>query len=89
MLYITWDSIKNATLKEERGVCFDDVVAALHDGRLLEFIKHPCLGREHQYLMLVEIAGYVYVIPFVEDEEKWFLKTMFPSRKYTKQHLGK
>jgi len=89
MKYATWDPIKNATLREARGICFDDVIAALHDGRLLGFIKHPGSGRKHQYLMLVNIGGYAYVVPFVEDEEKWFLKTLFPSRKYTKQYLEK
>lgn len=30
-----------------------------------------------------------YVVPFVETGEKMFLKTIFPSRKYTKRYLSK
>jgi hypothetical protein len=30
---------------------------------------------------------YVYYVPFVEDEEKVFLKTIIPSRKLAKEHL--
>ena len=32
---------------------------------------------------------YVYIVPFVEDEEKYFLKTIIPSRKATKEYLEK
>jgi hypothetical protein len=31
---------------------------------------------------------YVYLVPFVEDEQTVFLKTIIPSRKATKQYLG-
>jgi hypothetical protein len=31
---------------------------------------------------------YVYLVPFVEDEQSVFLKTIIPSRKATKQYLG-
>jgi hypothetical protein len=30
----------------------------------------------------------VYLVPFVEDENTVFLKTIIPSRKATKQYLG-
>ena len=32
---------------------------------------------------------YVYLVPFVEDEQTVFLKTIIPSRKATKQYLEK
>jgi len=35
----------------------------------------------------VNSNNYVYLIPFVEDEEKVFLKTIIPSRKATKYYL--
>jgi hypothetical protein len=31
---------------------------------------------------------FVYLVPFVEDNETVFLKTIMPSRKATKQYLG-
>jgi hypothetical protein len=31
----------------------------------------------------------VYLVPFVEDEHSVFLKTIIPSRKVTKEYLGK
>jgi hypothetical protein len=32
---------------------------------------------------------YVYLVPFVEDEQTVFLKTIIPSRRATKEYLGK
>jgi hypothetical protein len=36
----------------------------------------------------VRREDYVYLVPFVEDEQTVFLKTIIPSRKATKQYLG-
>jgi hypothetical protein len=36
----------------------------------------------------VEINGYAYLVPFVQDKNKIFLKTIIPSRKAQKQYLG-
>jgi hypothetical protein len=37
---------------------------------------------------VVQCEDYVYLVPFVEDEQTLFLKTIIPSRKATKQYLG-
>jgi hypothetical protein len=37
---------------------------------------------------VVRREEYVYLVPFVEDEQTVFLKTIIPSRKATKQYLG-
>ena len=34
--------------------------------------------------MLFKHRGYIWVVPYVETKDEIFLKTMFPSRKYTK-----
>ena len=33
--------------------------------------------------MLFEYKGYIWVVPFVKSSEEMFLKTLYPSRKYT------
>jgi len=38
-------------------------------------------------MFIVEVRGYVYIVPFVEDEEKYFLKTIYPSSDATKKYL--
>jgi uncharacterized DUF497 family protein len=86
--YFDWDREKNEWLKEERGVCFEDVIQAIDDGKLLETIDHPNQKRyPNQKMYVLNINGYVYIVPFVGDEEKRFLKTIFPSRKMTEKYM--
>jgi len=40
-----------------------------------------------QKIFVININNYAYLVPFVEDEEKVFLKTIIPSRKATKKYL--
>ncbi len=84
---IRWNPEKNQTLKKERGICFDDVFAAIQGNRLLAIEAHPnTKDYAHQKIMVVNIHGYVHIAPFVEDEQGIFLKTVFPSRVYHKKY---
>jgi uncharacterized DUF497 family protein len=86
--YFDWDEEKNQKLLVEREVCFEDVLIALDEGRLYDILYHPNPNRyKDQLILVVEITQYIYLVPFVEDEEKIFLKTIIPSRKATKKYL--
>lgn len=88
MKYIDWDELKNAKLKAERAICFEDVLTAIEENRILAVKAHHNTDKyEHQQLLIVEIDNYAYLVPYVEDEEKLFLKTIIPSRKATKEYL--
>ncbi len=88
MKYFDWDKQKNILLKELREVSFEDVLAAIEEGRVLDDLEHPNKHRySNQRIMVVEIDDYAYYVPYVEDEEKVFFKTVFPSRKATKKYL--
>jgi len=77
-------------LKQEREVSFEDVIIAIEEGNLLDILGHHNPKRySHQKIFVVAISGYVYLVPFVEDEEKIFLKTIIPSRKATKRYIIK
>jgi uncharacterized DUF497 family protein len=80
---------KTQQLIKERGISFEDIVAALGDGKLIDVITHHNeLKYPKQEIYLVDINGYVYLVPFVrKNEDTVFLKTIFPSRKMTKSHL--
>lgn len=56
---------------------------------MLDTIEHP---NHQQYpgqkIFIVNVEGYACLVPFVEDDEMIFLKTIIPSRKMTKQYLG-
>lgn len=88
MKYFDWDEDKNAKLKSEREVCFEDVVTAIDGGNLLEVLEHHNSDKyPNQKIYVVKINDYVYLVPFVEDKEKIFLKTIYPSRKMTRKYL--
>lgn len=90
MKIFKWNEEKNQQLKLERKICFEEVVAALDKGRLLARVKHPNSEKyTDQVVLYVEINHYAYVVPTVETEDHIFLKTIFPSRKITKQYLTK
>lgn len=90
MKYIDWDEEKNRKLKENRGVSFEEVLVLIQEEKIIEVIDHPNQKRyPGQKIFVVLIDEYVYMIPFVEDEEKYFLKTIIPSRKMTKEYLKK
>jgi len=72
-----WDEEKNKLLKKERGISFEDIL----DSKFLGAEKHR--SRANQTVLLFEYEKYVWVVPCVIDEKHIFLKTMFPSRKYT------
>ena len=85
-----WDREKNTKLKKERGVGFEDVKTAIEGGKLLETADHPNKKKyPNQKMFVVEIDRYIYLVPYVEDEVKVFLKTIFPSRKATKKYIRK
>ena len=84
---LEWSDEKNRRLKEERNVCFEDVVISIENDRLLDIIKNPSLNRSDQYCLIVEIGSYAYVVPFVKNDQTFFLKTVYPSRKQTKKYL--
>lgn len=88
MKYFDWNEDKNELLKLKREAFFEDVLVAIDSGNLLDVIENPNTERyPNQKMFVVNIGNYVYLVPFVEDEEKYFLKTMFPSRKMTKKYL--
>ncbi len=83
-----WDHDHNARLRAERNVSFEDVVAHIQVGHLLDIVEHPNPERyPGRRIFIVDIDDYAYLVPFVEDEHEVFLKTIIPSRKATRAYL--
>ncbi|MCU0289850.1 MAG: BrnT family toxin [Acidobacteria bacterium] len=88
MKVFRWNHDKNIKLKKERGISFEDILFYIREGDLLTTIRNPNLTKyENQLIFIVNINNYAYAVPFVETENEIFLKTIFPSRKYTKKFL--
>jgi len=81
MKELHWSEEKNEKLKKERGISFEDIVA----GRFLGIERN--LSRDDQWLMVFEVEGYAWVVPYVDGGDHYFLKTAFASRKHTKIYL--
>ena len=89
MKFFDWDDAKNAQLKAERGIGSEEIVFHIERGDLLDILEHPNPDRyAGQRIFVLRREDYVYLVPFVEDEQTVFLKTIIPSRKATKQYLG-
>ena len=89
MTYYKWNYEKNERLKAERGLSFEQVILHIERGDLIDVIEHPNQSKyPNQQMLIVKIKNYAYLVPFVEDEEGKFLKTIIPSRKATREYLG-
>jgi len=85
-----WDPAKNETLRKERGICFEDIVFYIDRDDIVDIIPNPNQKKyPHQQMYVLNIDDYIYLVPFVENEEMVFLKTIIPSRKATKEYIKK
>lgn len=90
MKKIVWNSEKAAALLNDpaRGnVGFEACVVALESGKLLDVAPNPSSNHPSQKMFVLNINAYAYCVPFVETDTEIFLKTVFPSRKYTALYL--
>lgn len=78
---IQWDRRKNDWLKRVRGVSFEEIVKA----NLVGARENP--ARPEQNIFLFKLNGYIWIVPYVERGDEIFLKTIYPSRKFTKKWI--
>ncbi len=84
-----WNSEKNEQLISEREISFEDIVVSIHMGNEVDIYDHPNQSRyPGQKSSVVIVEDYAFLVPFVENDEEIFLKTIIPGRKATKQYLG-
>lgn len=80
-----WNEEKNALLKAERGIGFEDIVTAILEGAIIDIIQHPNKEKyPDQMIYIVEVLEYIYMIPYVHNDQEIFFKTIIPSRKMKK-----
>ena len=87
---LNWDNAKNEWLKRERKVSFEQVLVAIESGAIVDVLEHPDrIKYPEQIVILVKINDYIYAVPAVKDtiRDQFFMKTIYPSRKYTGLYL--
>lgn len=83
-----WGPEKNDALKADRGISFEHMVVAIESGGLLDILAHPNQAKyPRQRVLVVACDNYAYLVPFVEEDDYFFLKTVIPSRKATRDYL--
>ena len=83
-----WDPDKNEALKIERCISFEEITLAIEADGLLDELRHPNSEKyPNQSILVVTLDGYVYLVPYVEESDHYFLKTVIPSRKATRDYL--
>lgn len=88
MKVFRWDNDKNEWLKEHRGVSFEQIVILLEREDVLETVEHPNQNRyPGQKIATVRIDDYAYLVPYVQESDEIFLKTIIPSRKATNKYV--
>ncbi|MCI4427637.1 MAG: BrnT family toxin [Burkholderiales bacterium] len=84
-----WSAEKNDALRADRGVSFESIVVAIEAEGLLDVLAHPNQAKyPRQRVLVVAYDSYAYLVPFVEEEDYFFLKTIIPSRKATRDYLN-
>ncbi|WP_237754286.1 toxin [Geobacter sp. OR-1] len=62
---------------------------ALEGDGLLDILQHPNESKyPNQRIFIVAFNDYTYLVPFVEKADYYFLKTIIPSRKATRDYLA-
>ena len=83
-----WDPAKNERLKSGRRISFEEIVLAVEAGGLRDILVHPNQRRyPGQVILVVAYREYIFLVPSIEEEEHYFLKTVIPSRKATRDYL--
>ena len=89
MQIFEWNAEKNEILARERGITFEEIVKPIELGAKIIETDHPNKEKyPNQKILIVDVAGYAYLVQCVIDEKEYFLKTIIPSRKATKKYLG-
>ena len=85
---IIWDKNKNDFLILTRNISFEEIAEKIINNEYIDIIENPV--RENQQYFIMSIKDYIWLIPFIIDEdENIILKTAFPSRKFNKKYGGR
>ena len=86
---IEFSEEKNLLLKETRGLCFEDVLQAIEEEKILDDLKSRSQRYSHQRILVIKREDYAYAVPYVIDPKRKviFLKTVYPSRVLTDKYM--
>lgn len=81
---------KDKLLKAQRGFGFETIINHIRKGDVIKVISNPNEQKyPNQKMYLIKINNKIVIVPYIEETNSHFLKTIYPSQKYTKKYLGK
>ena len=86
-MIFNWDEEKNKILKKTRNISFEQVIIDIENGNILDVLENPNKEYKNQLMIIINHNNYAFAIPAVKRENEYFLKTIFPSRKYTRKYI--
>ena len=85
-----WNEDKNKVLKQQRNISFEQIILSIENKQIVDVIEHPNKEKyKGQIYIMVNYDEYIYVVPATisNSGEECHLKTIYPSRKYTKKYI--
>jgi uncharacterized DUF497 family protein len=78
-----FDQAKNEQLYIRRGVTFHRVIEAIAEKGILLNFDHPNQQKyPNQKVLVVDLDGHAYCVPYFIEIGTWYLKTVYPSRRF-------
>ncbi len=87
MKIFNWNTEKNELLKQTRNISFEEIITVILNDKIIDIYDH--YNQEdypNQKIYEILYNDYIYLVPFIENENDIFLKTIIPSRKATKKY---
>lgn len=85
---IKFNQEKDEWLKKNRNISLSNIAELIFSEQVIKVINHPNKAKfPNQKIALLNINNYIYCVPYIETKDEIFLKTIYPSRKYTKKYL--
>ena len=86
-MVFNWNDEKNEFLKKTRNIGFEEIVVSIEGGGIRDVLENPSPYYNNQIIIIVNYENYAYAVPALKTDKEFFLKTIFPSRKYTNKYL--
>ena len=83
-----WNEEKNKWLKKHRDISFEEIAFYIENGGLLDSYNPNKEKYPRQSIFVVRTDFYVYIVPYVEEDKYYFLKTIIPDSEAKKKYTG-
>lgn len=89
MLKYRWSKTKDKLLCQSRKIGFQQAITEIKSKRIIADIPHHNQKRyPNQRIYIIKLNNYIYAVPYVQNKQEIFLKTIYPNRKLNHKYQG-